>query len=301
MQIKATSIIAALGLAVLSGFAFTGILGCADVAFPAFDREAHRGGRGIMPENTVEAMVNALNYDITTLEMDVHITADSQVVLSHDEHINPLFSLSPGGMEISREESSKLVLYKMNYADIRQYEVGLKPYSNFPQQKKLKAVMPLLGQVIDSVQQHIKAKGKKQVFYNIETKCSPEGDGIYHPAPETFVRLLMQVIDEKGIAPYVIIQSFDKRTIQIIHSKYPSVRTSYLVSNKKTFGENIAELGYKPFAYSPAYKLVNVQLVNECHAADVKIVPWTVNTKPEIEKLKALGVDGIITDYPNLF
>ena len=270
-------------------------------SYPAFDREAHRGGRGLMPENTISAMINTVDMGMETLEMDTHITADGKVILSHDEYINPLFSLTPDGKELTKEEARKYVFYKMNYADIAKFDVGSKYYDKFPQQKKMKVSIPLLADVIDSVQNHIKATGKSQVLYNIETKSSEKGDGIYNPDPETFVKLLMDVIEQKKITPFVVIQSFDKRTLQVLHKKYPNVRTSWLVDNKKTLSENLADLGFKPFIYSPNYKMVNAELVKQSHEQDIKVIPWTPDTREEINALKALGVDGIITDYPNLF
>lgn len=138
------------------------------------------------------------------------------------------------------------------------------------------------------------------MFYNIETKCSAKGDGIVNPGPEEFVKLLMDVIEQKGITPYVVIQSFDKRTLQVLHKKYPGVRTSYLVDNKKTVEENLADLGFNPFILSPAYKMVNAELVKKCHNKHIKVIPWTANTKEDIASLKQLNVDGIISDYPNL-
>ena len=98
----------------------------------------------------------------------------------------------------------------------------------------------------------------------------------------------------------MVIQSFDKRTIQIINKEYPNIKTSFLVSNKKTYEENMADLGYRPFILSPAYKMVDAAFIKKAHADGVKVIPWTVNTAKEIASLKALGVDGIITDYTNL-
>jgi len=269
-------------------------------AFPQFDTEAHRGGRGLRPENTIPAMLNAIDIGVTTLEMDTHITADGKVVLSHDDGFNPLFALTPEGKEIAKEEASKYALYQMPYAEIAKFDVGSKYYSKFPQQQKLKAHIPLLTDVIDSVQGYLKTKGKPQVFYNIETKSSAKNDNIYNPSPEKFIQLLMEVIEQKKIMPFVVIQSFDKRTIQVLHQKYPQVKTSYLIENKNSFTDNLTDLGFTPFIYSPNSKLVTAELVKQCHDKGVKIVPWTVNSKEEIASLKALGVDGIISDYPNL-
>lgn len=272
-----------------------------EVKFPGFSAEAHRGGRGLMPENTIIAMQNAMTMDhITTLEMDTHITKDNQVVVTHDDYLSPGFMLTPEGKDIPKEDAKKYPIYQMDYKLLKTFDIGTKVNAGFKQQKKIKTYIPLLADLIDSVQKEIKLKGKRQLFYNIETKCDVAGDNVVNPVPIVFVKLLMDVIEQKKIIPYVVIQSFDKRTIQIINEQYPKVKTSFLVDNKKTYEENIADLGYKPFILSPNYKMVNAELVKRAHADGVKIVPWTANTPEEIARLKALKVDGIISDYPNL-
>lgn len=292
------------GLSLITLMAFKSIRQHSVAAeFPAFDTEAHRGGRGLWPENTIMAMKGAVDLGVTTLEMDTHITADGQVVLSHDDYLNPLFTLSPDGKEFAQQDAEQLILYKMKYADLRKYDVGSKFYGKFPKQEKMKSHIPLLADVIDSVQQYIKVSGKKQPFYNIETKCDAAGDNKFNPEPEQFVKLLMDVVVRKEILPYVVIQSFDVRTIQLIHKKYPEVHVSYLVEDNhglKTFEESMGLLGFKPYIYSPAYKMIDVALVQKCHDQGIKIIPWTVNSKKEIVRLKALKVDGIISDYPDL-
>ncbi|TBO40517.1 glycerophosphodiester phosphodiesterase family protein [Pedobacter kyonggii] len=272
-----------------------------EVKFPAFSAEAHRGGRGLMPENTIEAMLNAMKIDgITTLEMDTHISKDGKVVVTHDDYLSPAFMLTPEGKEIPVTDAKKYPIFGMNYADIKKFDLGTKYYGLFPQQKKEKTYLPLLSDLIDAVQHDIKVNKNKQLFYNIETKCSESGDGITNPEPEEFVKLLMDVVMKKKIADFVVIQSFDKRTIQIIHKKYPKMKTSFLVANKKTYEENIADLGYKPFILSPVWQMVNEELVKKAHADGVKIIPWTANTLADIQKLKTLNVDGIISDYPDI-
>jgi len=274
----------------------------ADAKFPDFSAEAHRGGRGLMPENTIIAMLDAMKYDkITTLEMDTHITRDGKVVVTHDDYLSPGFMLTPEGKDIPKADAKKYPVFQMDYAWLKTFDIGTKVNTGFPQQKKIKTYIPLLADLIDSVQHEIKSKGKKQYFYNIETKCGPEGDGVVNPDPEVFVKLLMGVIGKKKITPYVVIQSFDKRTIQLLHQEYPAVRTSYLVSKKKSYEEYMAELGYKPFILSPEWKTVDAELVRKAHADGVKVIPWTANTAKDIAHLKALKVDGIISDYPNLF
>lgn len=269
--------------------------------FPAFSTEAHRGGRGLMPENTLPAMKHAVDLGVTTLEMDTHISADGKVILAHDNYINPLFTLGPDGNEIPQKDNQKYPFYTMNYAQIKTFDAGSKGNPNFPQQRKIKTHIPLLSDLIDTVQNYIKTSGKRQIFYNIETKSKPAGDNKLHPAPEEFVDLLVGVLEKKNIIPYVVIQSFDVRTLQVVNRKYPHIRTSFLIENNKSLEENMEDLGFKPFIISPISRIVTQEFVNKCHQQNMKVIPWTVNSAEEISRLKALGVDGIITDYPNLF
>lgn len=270
---------------------------------PKFDMQGHRGSRGLMPENTIPAMHKAIDLGVTTLEMDVVISKDKKVVLSHDPYFNPDITTTPQGNTLLREEATKLLLYGMNYDSIRKYDVGLKPHPSFPRQQKIAVSKPLLSDLIRSCEFYAQANNKNSLWYNIETKTKPSGDGTHHPSPDAFVDLLVAVIRNEGIAGRTVIQSFDDRTLQELHKKYPSIKTSLLIegTDKRTFEEQLKDLGFVPTVYSPHYSLVTTQLVNACHAKGIKIIPWTINTKAEIERIKSLGVDGIITDYPDLF
>ncbi len=297
---KRTAVVLAMACMAFSACTVNKIALKSSEPLPVFSTEAHRGGRGLLPENTIMAMKKAIDLGVTTLEMDAHITKDHRVVLAHDHYINRGFSFDPNGNEISAQEAQSHVLYDMSYEEIRKYDVGSKTNVSFPEQVNIKAHIPLLEELIDSVQAHLKATNSKQVFYNIETKSKVKGDGLFHPKPEEFVDLLMEVVERKNITPWVTIQSFDVRTLQVLKKKYPQVRTSYLVS-KGSLDVNLPLLGFTPDIYSPAYKLVDKELIESCHEKGMKVIPWTVNTLEEINQLKALGVDGIITDYPNLF
>ncbi len=267
----------------------------------AFDAEGHRGCRGLMPENTIPAMLHAIDLDVTTLEMDVHITKDSQVVVSHDAWFNPDITTKPDGNFITANDHS-YILYNMNYDSISKYDVGFKTYDKFPQQKKLYVSKPLLSVLIDSVEAYCKAK-HKTVSYNIEIKSSPGGDNIYHPEPAKFTELLMAVINQKQIQQRVIIQSFDFRSLQYLHAKYPAIKTSALIdaNDKRSLDKVISDLGFIPTIYSPVYQLVTDKLISECHQKNIHIIPWTVNELAEMKRLKNSGVDGLISDYPNLY
>lgn len=271
--------------------------------FPAFDKEGHRGARGLMPENTIPAMRKAIDLGVTTLEMDAVISKDKQVVVSHDPYFNHDITTTPDGKHLSKSEGSALLLYQMAYEDIKKYDVGLKPHPGFPRQEKLAVHKPLLSELIRASEAYAKEKGVAPLWYNIETKSKPSGDGTKHPAPEEFVDLLVAVIQQEGIAARTVVQSFDPRTLKVVHRKYPHLKTSLLIeaTEKTTLEEQLADLGFVPDVYSPNYALVTPGLVQACHAKGMKVVPWTLNTKELIEKARAAGVDGIITDYPDLF
>lgn len=268
-----------------------------------FDKQGHRGCRGLMPENTIPAMLNAIGLGVTTLEMDISISKDKKVFLSHEPFFNHEITTKPDGGFIDEKNEKSFNTYKMNYADIIKYDVGMKPHQRFPDQQKMKAVKPLLSDVFKAVKEHMMTVRRPFSFYNIETKCLPATDNKYHPKPAEFVELLMKVIKENEMEDYVIIQSFDFRTLQYLHKHYPKIKTAMLVEakSKSSFRKQMKDIGFTPDIYSPEFIMVIPDLIKDCHDLNMKIIPWTVNDKKKIDELKKMGVDGIITDYPDLF
>lgn len=269
----------------------------------SFDKEGHRGCRGLMPENTIPAMKKAVDLGITTLEMDAVITKDGQVILSHEPFFNHEITTKPDGNFVKEEEEKSLNIYKMMYAETQRFDVGLKPHPRFPQQQKLAVHKPLLRELIDTIKTYCQQTGKPFPQWNIETKTQPQTDNLYHPAPKEFVETLMNVIKEKGIEKFVIIQSFDFRTLQYLHAHYPHMRTAILVEDydKRSLDELLKALGFTPTIFSPDQSLVHKDIVERCHQKGIKVIPWTVDSVDEMKKLRDAGVDGIISDYPNLF
>lgn len=268
----------------------------------AFETQGHRGCRGLMPENTIAAMYNAIDLGVTTLEMDLAISADRQVVVSHDPYFSENITTTPEGGYLSKSAAASRLLYSMPYDSIRKYDVGLKPHPDFPKQQKLAAIKPLLATLIDSAEAYAKTKGRV-MLYNIEIKSKAANDGKKHPPVAEFVALAMNVINSKGITARTCIQSFDLRALQVMHQQYPGVTTSLLVESNetKTLPQLIAALGFTPTIFSPHFSLVNAALIETCRKEKMRLIPWTVNDLNEIRRLKALGVDGIISDYPDLF
>ncbi len=268
-----------------------------------FDKQGHRGCRGLIPENTIPAMLHALSLGVTTLEMDVVFTKDSVAILSHEPFFNHEITTKPGGGFIEEKDEKNYNIFKMTFAETQQYDVGLKPHPRFPQQQKIAVHKPSLAAMFDSVKTYMMTRRRPFPYFNIETKTQPATDNIYHPAPEAFVDMLMKVIDEKQFRDFVTIQSFDIRTLQYLHKKYPTVSTALLIEDydKRSLQEQLKTLGFTPSIYSPHYSLITDDLIKKCHEQKIKVIPWTVNDKKEIERLKAMGVDVIISDYPNLF
>lgn len=252
-----------------------------------------------MPENSIPAMLHAVALGARTLELDCVISADGQVVVSHDVFMNADIMTNPDGSSFSKDYGKSLVLYKMTYEQIERYPEGVRPYPKFPEQARVVTYKPLLADLIDSVETYVKEHHLKPVYYNMETKSTPEGDDIYHPKPERFVTLLMDVIKSKGIASRVTIQSFDPRTLQVLHKMDAGMVTALLVENMDGFTKNIERLGFTPTIYSPNYLLVNADLVKAAHDRKVAVLPWTVNEEKDMKAMADLGVDGIISDYPD--
>ena len=270
---------------------------------PVFDKQGHRGCRGLMPENTIPAMIRALELGVTTLEMDAVITKDKQVIVSHEPFFSHDISTKQDGSPVGMLEERRFNIFQMTYFETQQFDVGIKPHPRFSQQQKLAAKKPLLSDVIDTVEKFCRSHSIPAPFYNIETKSQPLTDHIFHPAPEEFTDLVIQVINQKRIAERVIIQSFDFRTLHVMNRKYPYIKTSALIedNDKRLLETQLGELNFVPTIYSPHYSLVSNELIEKCHAQNMKIIPWTVNDKATIDKLRGMKVDGIITDYPDLF
>ncbi|AKD58797.1 glycerophosphodiester phosphodiesterase [Spirosoma radiotolerans] len=274
-----------------------------------FDLEGHRGCRGLMPENTIPAFLKAIDLGVTTLEMDVVISKDRQVVVSHEPYFNSAFSIAPNGVPVDKKEQKNLVLYEMDYDDIKGYDVGSNGNPAYPEQQKIKVYKPLLSEVIEQTEAYRKAKALPSFSYNIEIKSERSEYNKSQPEPEAFCDLVQAVLKKqllaKNIDPtHIVIQSFDfailnqwKKGMQA--GKYPTVRLSALVENLRSPEKNLNDLGFKPDIYSPHFRLISQDKITRLHQQGIKIIPWTVNQRDDMERLKSWGVDGLITDYPD--
>ena len=266
---------------------------------PSFDVQGHRGARGLMPENSIPAFLMALDSGVTTVEMDLAITKDGQIVVSHEPWMSADYCLDPGGNAIDKKNEKSFNIYEMTYEEVRQFDCGSAGNAKFPEQQKMKVHKPLLSEAIVAIENHIKNYTQFEVDYNIELKSEPSGDGIYHPVPSEFSDMVYDVIDQYLPLERVIIQSFDFRVLQYWHEKYPDIKLLALVDDLKSTERHLNELGFDPDMYSLPYRLMSKSKVDFLHQRNIKVIPHEVDKISEMLAVKGMGVDGFITDYPN--
>jgi glycerophosphoryl diester phosphodiesterase len=266
---------------------------------PRFEIQGHRGARGLFPENTIPAFLKALELGVTTVELDVVITKDKKVILSHEPWMSALICNKPSGDSIPVAEQRKYNIYKMTYDEVLQFDCGSRGNVFFPQQTKQPAAKPLLSDVIIAVEEYIRNYSQYEVDYNIEIKSLPATERIFHPAVEEYSDLVYNLVDQYLPLERVVIQSFDFRVLQYWHKKYPEVRLSALVENFNTIDANLDALGFKPSIYSPEFRLLTREKVQYLHKKKIRVIPWGVNEEGDMLAYKGMGVDGFITDYPD--
>ena len=262
-----------------------------------FDLQGHRGHRGLYPENSVIGFLNSLSVGVNTIELDVVISKDKQVVVSHEPWISKNICIDQNGNRIINDKEN-FNIYSMDYSEIKKFDCGIIGNDNFPEQKKISVFKPKLNYVIKTVENHIKEKGYKPVNYNIEIKSSNKTDLIFHPNVKEFSDLVVDVIKNKKILERTNVQSFDFRVLKYINKNYPEIGLSVLVSENYDPQKNLDDLGFLPDIYSPNYKFINKEDLEYLKKKKIKIIPWTVNSYSDIAKILNLDVDGIISDYP---
>lgn len=273
-------------------------LGAQEISQKVIDWQGHRGARGLAPENAVPAFIKALSFSsITTLELDVVISADGKVVVSHEPWLNPKICFDTNGKPIKGNE--KINLYRMAYNEIKKCDCGSQGNPSFPEQKAEFAYKPLLSEVIKEVSRYCKDSKRPLPQFNIEIKSNPSSDGIFTSEVEVFADIVRKEIKKLKLEQNICVQSFDPRALRYLHDKEKEWVLAYLVEKAEDVQQQIRELGFKPTIYSPHFEKVSKAIVDDCHQLGMKIIPWTVNEMAQMEKLVKFGVDGIITDYPN--
>lgn len=258
----------------------------------------HRGTRGYLPENTIPSFIKAIDLGSTAIELDIVISKDGLVVVSHEPYMSSNICLDSLGQPL-KNPSQNHNIYEMTYAQVACYDCGSIKHNRFPEQQNMKVSKPLLSEVIDVIEDYVNKKGIAPIVYNVEVKSDPKGDNTHHPEPAKYVEILVKLLRSKNINDRLIVQSFDERILKELHLQAPEVTISFLVANLNSFSVNIESLGFQPAYYTPYYKLLNKKKVREVHDANIKVGVWTVNKPKDIKRMINIGVDAIISDYPD--
>ena len=284
-----------------------------------FDLEAHRGGRALLPENTLPAFASALSMGVDTLELDVGVTADGEVIVSHERRLNPDLTRDAGGAYIAAPGTP---FVKLRLDEVGAYDVGqIRPDSayarQFPDQRAVPGTrIPTLRELFALVRK----SGNTRVRFNIETKIDPNRPD-ETLAPQAFVTSLLGVIEGEKFSDRVMIQSFDWRTLQLVQQQAPKMPTAYLTLQRGTgtvaldkatawtAGFNPADHGGSlprtikaagGAVWSPYFADVTAALISEARGLGLRVVVWTVNKPDDMARMIELGVDSIISDRPDL-
>jgi len=231
--------------------------------------------------------------------MDLVISADSQVLLSHEPWLSATICRDSTGQPIPEGSEAQYNLFRMPYASIARCDCGTRRQERFPEQELRPTYKPLLREVVDSAEAYARQLGRPLPFYNVEIKRDPARDGVFHPAGETFVKLVLGAVARSSISARCTVQSFDPEALQIAHRLAPELSLALLVADEQPPTDHLAQLGFVPAVYSPHHALVDSGLVSFCQDRGMQLIPWTVNEPAQMRRLVALGVDGIITDYPD--
>ena len=259
-----------------------------------FDLQGHRGAVGLFPENSIIGFVETVKLGVTTLEMDVVITKDNKVVVSHEPWISNKKCIDTRGNDISDDILSENI-FLMTYDEIKNFDCGTLPNPYHSNQKKISVVKPLLVEVISRVEEVSQSK----IRYNIEVKSQIGSDQIFHPKFNEFVDLVVHDIKSKNIEDRVTIQSFDFRVLKYLKNQYPSFKISMLVNESYDYNDILDDLGFYPDIYSPNFQNLTHEIVKKIQEKKIRIIPWTVNSIDDIVKILEWDVDGIISDYPD--
>ena len=286
----------------------------------AFDLQGHRGTRGLAPENTLAAFSTALALGVTTLELDLAMTRDDVLVVHHDSWLNPATTRDPGGNFLTDRGPA---IRSLTLAEVQRYDVGrLKPGSayagRFPTQRSVDGErIPTLAALFELVK-----RSGAEVRFNIETKLTPD-IGADAPDPETFARATAAAIRDAGLATRASVQSFDWRTLKVMAQIAPEIERVCLTSQSPeedtiqrgrpgpspwTAGLDVDDFGGSTpklvkaagcAVWSPDFRDLTPEWMAETKALGLKVIPWTVNQPADMTRLIDMGVDGIISDYPD--
>jgi glycerophosphoryl diester phosphodiesterase len=261
----------------------------------------HRGCRGLCPENTLPAFLHAIRLGVDGLELDVVISADHEVVVSHEPWMASSICLTPDGLPIPPEAETQHNLYQLSYAAIRRYDCGQRLHPGFPEQVNAPAYKPLLRETLITVEAATRQLGRPAVRYSIEIKSDSAHDGIFQPLPSQFLELVLAVLREQNVLSRTTLLCFDPRILRLAHQSIPEMATCLLLEANQPWLPSVKNLGFVPTVLGPDFRTISPEAVTTLRTAYpmLQLVPWTVNKRTDMQRLLGLGMNGITTDYPD--
>jgi glycerophosphoryl diester phosphodiesterase len=270
------------------------------VAQDSFELVGQNGCRGLMPENTFPGFIHAIELGVTTLQMDVVMSKDSQIVISHEPWISSGFCTHPNGEPVTTKEEKALNLYQMDYSEIQHYDCGKRFNPEFPEQQKITANKPTLKMVVRMIRGFAEDNKYPEPKFIIDFRSDPKWYSVYQPEPKKFVQQVTDVVQRLGISEITTFQSTDLNILEELNKiENHTYSIGYIVSKGKKLEKNLSRLSFTPDIYSPHYDLVTKDLISKCHEAGILIMPWMINDKAKMENIKQMGCDGGVTDYPD--
>ncbi|MBK8341485.1 MAG: glycerophosphodiester phosphodiesterase [Flavobacteriales bacterium] len=255
--------------------------------------------RGLRPENTLEAFRKAVDVGCDWLEMDVVLTGDGQVLISHEPWMDHRICRTPEGDSIDPAQERGFNIFRMTVEEAQRFDCGSAPQPDFPEQDLKPSAKPTLREVVEAVDEHALLTGSRLSSFNIEIKSEPALYGTFQPEPSSYVKAVLTSMDSLGIADRCILQSFDPAILEALHAADPSIPLAFLVEKSEGLEQDLGRLSFAPAIYSPAFEFANAALLAELRGRDMQLVVWTVNEEADIARMLDLGVDGIISDYPD--
>ena len=261
---------------------------------PTIEVQGHRGCRGLLPENSLPAFDKAIEIGVHTLELDLVVSKDGIVVVSHEPYMSRTICQKPDGSEILFEEDRLYNLYQLTFEEIQTFNCGTKYHDRFPNQQLIKAAKPSLAQVFELAEAQ-----NPNIKYNIEIKAQPDYDNIFTPEPAEFVRLVLEQINKYDVFERTNLQSFDLRILEEVKRQAPTMPVAVLIDGNEVIIEKTNNLSFKPEIISPYFQLLNQKEVKMFQSVGFQVIPWTVNDVSDMRRMIDYGVDAIITDYPD--
>lgn len=245
------------------------------------------------------AFLKATELGCDYLEMDVVLSGDGQVVISHEPWMRHDLCTTPDDDPISPDDERNFNIYRMSLHEIRQFDCGSLEQADFPDQRARDTHKPTLAELVEVVDEHALLNGVAPPSFNIEIKSDPSWYGVFQPAPDVLALAVVSAIDSLGITDRCLLQSFDPAVLEAIHAQRSEIPLAYLVESDTTLDASLARLTFVPTIYSPHFSAADEALLLAVREREMELVVWTVNEPADICRMRDLGVDGIISDYPD--